>query len=139
MTVITKDITLQTEGNCDITDITFSINEEVISSGMSNGTITVFVCGSTAAVTTIEFEPGLIHDLEETWHRLVPQNIPYRHNQAWGDGNGHAHVRAALLGPSLVIPFVSKKLTLGTWQQIVCVDFDNRHRSRKIVLQIMGE
>ncbi len=139
MTIVTKDITLQTEGNCDITDITALIEEEIASSGVSDGTIAIFICGSTAAVTTIEFEPGLIHDLKETWNRLVPQNILYQHDQAWGDGNGHAHVRAALLGPSLVIPFVSRKLTLGTWQQIVCVDFDNRHRSRKIVLQIMGE
>ena len=100
---------------------------------------TLFVAGSTAGVTTIEFESGLLSDFQSMWQRNVPKGIPYDHDRRWGDGNGYAHVRASLLGASLVIPFNDQKLTLGTWQQIVLVDFANRPRSRQIVLQIMGE
>lgn len=138
MTVVTKDIVVETKGNCDIIDITSRVARELEESGASNGTVTLFVTGSTAGVTTIEYEPRLISDFESMWDRLVPQNIPYEHNKTWGDGNGHSHVRASMLGASLAIPFVNRRLTLGTWQQIVLVDFDNRPRSRRVVLQIFG-
>jgi secondary thiamine-phosphate synthase enzyme len=101
--------------------------------------VTVFVAGSTAGVTTIEFESGLLADFKNMWEKMVPRGVPYDHDSRWGDGNGFSHVRASLLGPSLVVPFSERKLTLGTWQQIVFADFDNRPRSRQIVLQIMGE
>jgi len=101
--------------------------------------VTLFVAGSTAGLSTIEFESGLLSDFQDMWQRTVPQDITYRHDQRWGDGNGFSHVRASLLGASLVVPFIGKELTLGTWQQIILVDFDNRPRSRQIVLQIMGE
>jgi secondary thiamine-phosphate synthase enzyme len=139
MTVVTKDITLQSRGNCDIIDITSQVTAAVEKSGINNGTATVFIVGSTAGVTTIEYEPNLLSDFRSMWDRVTPQNIPYEHNKTWGDGNGHSHVRASTLGPSLTIPCVHKRLTLGTWQQIVFVDFDNRPRSRKVVVQILGE
>jgi secondary thiamine-phosphate synthase enzyme len=139
MTVVTKDITLQSRGNCDIIDITSQVIGNVEKSGIGNGTVTLFIVGSTAGVTTIEYEPNLLSDFKDMWDRVMPQNIHYEHNKTWGDGNGHSHVRASTLGASLTIPFVNKKLTLGTWQQIVLVDFDNRPRSRKIVVQILGE
>ncbi len=132
-------IHVQTRGECELVDITHQVEQKVEEAGVSNGTVTLFVAGSTAGVTTIEYERGVVSDLQAMWDRTVPRNIPYLHDAAWGDGNGHAHVRASLLGPSLVVPFVSKRLTLGTWQQIVLVDFDNRARSRDIVVQIMGE
>jgi len=106
---------------------------------VNSGTATVFVNGSTAGVSTIEFESGLLSDFKAMWKRNIPQDIPYDHDRAWGDGNGYSHVRASLLGASLVVPFNDKRLTLGTWQQIVLVDFDNRPRSRQIIVQIMGE
>ncbi len=137
--VITKRISIQTKGYCDLIDITRQVAQEVTDSSISSGTITVFVAGSTAGVTTIEFEPGLMSDFQNIWQRIVPQDIPYRHDLRWGEGNGYSHVRASLLGASLVVPFVNRKLQLGTWQQVVIVDFDNRPRSREIVLQIMGE
>ena len=139
MTVVTKDITFQTRGSCDIIDITSQVAKEVERSGVSNGAVTLFISGSTAGVTTIEYEPRLLGDFKNMWDRVIPQNIPYEHNKTWGDGNGHSHVRASMLGASLTIPFVDKRLTLGTWQQIVFIDFDNRSRSRKMVLQVMGE
>ncbi|MDH5781914.1 MAG: secondary thiamine-phosphate synthase enzyme YjbQ [Dehalococcoidia bacterium] len=139
MTVVTKDITLQTKGNCDILDITSQVARKVEESEVNSGIVTLFISGSTAGITTIEYEPRLLSDFESMWDRVIPQNIPYEHNKTWGDGNGHSHVRASMLGASLTIPFVNKRLTLGTWQQIVLLDFDNRPRSRKMVLQIMGE
>jgi secondary thiamine-phosphate synthase enzyme len=139
MTVITKDITLQSKGNCDIIDITSRVAKNVEESGVNSGIVTLFIVGSTAGITTIEYEPNLLSDFKNMWDRVIPQNIPYEHNKTWGDGNGHSHVRASMLGASLNIPFVDKKLTLGTWQQIVFVDFDNRPRSRKIAIQILGE
>jgi secondary thiamine-phosphate synthase enzyme len=139
MTVVTKDITFQTKGNCDIIDISSQVAKNVEESGIDNGTVTLFISGSTAGVTTIEYEPRLVGDFKNMWDRVIPQNIPYEHNKTWGDGNGHSHVRASMLGASLTIPFVNKRLTLGTWQQVVFVDFDNRPRSRKMVLQVMGE
>jgi secondary thiamine-phosphate synthase enzyme len=137
--VVTKRISLQTRGNCDIIDITPQVEHEVALAKLNSGTVTVFVAGSTAGVTTIEFEPGLLADFKSMWERMVPKNISYEHDGGFGEGNGFSHVRASLLGPSLVVPFSDRKLTLGTWQQIVFVDFDNRPRSRQIVLQIMGE
>jgi len=139
MTVVTKDIAFETKGDCDVIDITFRVARMLEESGVSNGTVTLFVTGSTAGVTTIEYEPRLIGDFQSMWDRLIPQDIPYEHNKTWGDGNGHSHVRASMLGASLAIPFVNRGLTLGTWQQIVFVDFDNRPRLRHVVLQIVGE
>jgi len=137
--VVTKKISLQSKGNCDIIDITPQIEQQLAEVGLNNGTATLFVAGSTAGLTTIEFEPGLIADLQNMWARTVPKDIPYDHDRRWGDGNGYSHIRASLLGASLVVPFSDEKLTLGTWQQIVLVDFDNRPRSRQVVVQIMGE
>lgn len=137
--VITKKIRLTTKGEGDIVDITPQIEQQVAEAGVNSGIVTIFVAGSTAGVTTIEFEPGLISDFQSMWQRVVPQNIPYAHDRRWGDGNGYSHVRASLLGASLVIPFSDKRLTLGTWQQLVLVDFDNRPRSREVIVQIMGE
>ncbi len=137
--VVTKKISLQTKGQCDIIDITHQVEQQVAATNINSGTATLFVTGSTAGVSTIEFEPGLLTDFKNMWERNVPQNIPYEHDRRWGDGNGYSHIRASLLGASLVIPFTDKKLTVGTWQQIVLVDFDNRPRSRQIILQIIGE
>ncbi|MFO7773536.1 MAG: secondary thiamine-phosphate synthase enzyme YjbQ [Dehalococcoidia bacterium] len=139
MTVVTRDITFQSKGNCDIIDITSRVTKNVEESGVDTGIVTLFVVGSTAGITTIEYEPNLVSDFKNMWDRVMPQNIYYEHNRTWGEGNGHSHVRASTLGASLVIPFVNKRLTLGTWQQIVFVDFDNRPRSRKMVIQILGE
>jgi secondary thiamine-phosphate synthase enzyme len=139
MTVLTKDITLQSKGNCDIIDITPQVAKDVEESGVNSGIVTLFIVGSTAGITTIEYEPNLVSDFKNMWDRVIPQNIPYEHNRTWGDGNGHSHVRASTLGASLIIPFVNKRLNLGTWQQIVFVDFDNRPRSRKLTIQILGE
>jgi len=137
--VVTKKIGLQTKGNCDIIDITPEVQEQLAETDIKNGIVTLFVPGSTAGISTIEFESGLLSDFKAMWERNIPRDIPYKHDRAWGDGNGHSHVRASLLGASLTVPFSDKKLALGTWQQIVLVDFDNRPRSRQIVVQIMGE
>jgi secondary thiamine-phosphate synthase enzyme len=137
--VVNKKISLQSKGHGDIIDITPEVQEQLAETDISDGTVTLFVSGSTAGITTIEFESGLLSDFKGMWERNVPTNIPYQHDRAWGEGNGYSHVRASLLGASLVIPFSDKKLALGTWQQIVLVDFDNRPRSRQIVVQIMGE
>jgi secondary thiamine-phosphate synthase enzyme len=137
--VVTKRISLQSKGHCDIIDVTSQVEQQVAGAGINNGTVTLFITGSTAGVSTIEFESGVLSDFQDMWERNVPKNIPYNHDRAWGEGNGYSHVRASLLGASLVIPFNDKKLALGTWQQIVVVDFDNRARSRQIVLQIMGD
>jgi secondary thiamine-phosphate synthase enzyme len=139
MKVITRIINIETRGDCDIIDITPDVAAELEKADIYNGTVTVFITGSTAGVTTIEYEPGLINDLKNAFDRLVPRDINYDHDMRWHDGNGHAHVRASILGASLVIPFNSKKMELGTWQQIIIVDFDNRPRKRSILLQLMGE
>jgi secondary thiamine-phosphate synthase enzyme len=139
MAVVSYDITLQSKGDCDIIDITSQVAGPVAESGIDSGVVTLFVVGSTAGITTIEYEPNLLADFRNMWERIAPRSIAYQHDRAWGDGNGHSHVRASILGPSLVVPFANKRLTLGTWQQIVFVDFDNRPRSRRIVLQILGE
>ncbi len=137
--VVTKEITLNTRGECDIIDITPDIEQEVAKAGMAKGVVTIFVAGSTAGLTTIEFESGVLADLQGMWERIVPKDITYAHDRRWGDGNGYSHVRASLLGASLTVPFSNKRLMVGTWQQIVLVDFDNRPRSRQVILQIMGE
>jgi secondary thiamine-phosphate synthase enzyme len=137
--VMQKTIHIQTKGNCDMVDITSIVAGEISNSQISSGIATLFVSGSTAGITTIEYESGLVHDFETMWDRNVPRNVSYQHDSRWGDGNGFSHVRASLLGPSLVVPFTDKKMTLGTWQQIIVVDFDNRPRSREIVIQLLGD
>ncbi len=137
--IITRRISFRTKGNCDIIDITGDVNGELSGCELTVGTVTIFVAGSTAGLSTIEYETGLVADLQNAWQRLVPTNISYEHDSRWGDGNGFAHVRASLLGPSLVVPIQDKHLLLGTWQQIVLIDFDNRPRSRQVILQFMGE
>ena len=139
MTVVNKTIQLSTKGKCDIINITSDVTNEVSSSGFSNGIVTIFVPGSTAGITTIEYEIGLVADVKAMWERLVPEKMEYKHDRAWGDENGYSHVRASLLGPSLTVPFTKRRMALGTWQQIVLIDFDNRSRSREVVLQIIGE
>jgi secondary thiamine-phosphate synthase enzyme len=120
-------------------DITADIAREISNSTINNGIATIFISGSTAGITTIEYENGLVSDFKQMWDRNIPLNISYEHDRRWGDGNGYSHVRASLQGPSLVVPFANKKMLLGTWQQIVVVDFDNRPRSREIALQLLGE
>ncbi len=137
--VVTETISLQTKGNCDIADITSQVAQKVSDTDINSGTVTLFVNGSTAGLTTIEFESGVLSDFQDMWQRIIPRDMHYEHDRAWGDGNGHSHVRASLLGASLVVPFNNKRLTLGTWQQVILVDFDNRPRSRQIILQIIGE
>ncbi len=137
--VITSKISLETVGNADTHDITEAVARAVAESGLTSGTVTIFCPGSTSGVTTIEYEEGAVADLQQVFDEVVPPSRDYLHNERWGDGNGHSHVRAALLGPSLSVPFVGRRLTLGTWQQIIYVDFDNRPRQREIVVQIIGE
>lgn len=137
--VITKYLSLETEGNTDVIDITVRCEEAVASSGLKEGVLTVFNPGSTGAVTTIEYDPNLIVDLKESLEVLAPSDKTYRHGMTWNDDNGAAHVRASFMGPSLSVPFVKGKLTLGTWQQIVFCDFDTRPRLRTLVLQLAGE
>ena len=137
--VITKNVSLQTKGECDIVDITAPVQQQLSETEMKDGTVTVFITGSTAGVTTIENEPGLVSDFKDMWERVIPKNLEYKHDRARGEGNGYSHVRASLLGASLVVPFNNKKLDLGTWQQLVVVDFDHRPRSRQVLMQIMGE
>jgi secondary thiamine-phosphate synthase enzyme len=137
--VITETISLGTRGRTDIIDITEQVSSKVAGSGISSGIITLFVSGSTAGLTTIEYESGLVSDFKALWDRIAPENLRYEHNERWGDGNGYSHVRASLLGCSLTVPFARKNLLLGTWQQIILVDFDNRARERRIVVQVIGE
>ncbi len=137
--VITNELQLHTEGDCDIIDITSRVGNAVKESGLQSGTVTVFCPGSTGGLSTIEYESGALHDLEQVLDDIAPPDRDYRHHLRWGDDNGHSHVRSAMIGPSLTVPFVSGDLTLGTWQQIVFLDFDTRPRSRRLVLQIMGE
>ncbi len=139
MVVVSKEIHVQTRGECDIVNLTDRVQEAVWSSGLKDGVVTVFVGGSTAAITTIEYEPGLLQDLPAALERVAPKNVEYKHEEMWHDGNGHSHVRASILGPSLVVPFRDGRLCLGTWQQIVLVELDIRARSRNIILQILGE
>ena len=139
MAVITKGIRIRTEGETDLIDITAEVKETVRVSGISSGIVTVFIPGSTAGVTTIEYESGAIRDFREAIDRIAPRDIRYHHDARWGGGNGYSHVRAAIQGASLTVPFSSSELLLGTWQQIIVVDFDNRPRTRDVILQILGE
>jgi secondary thiamine-phosphate synthase enzyme len=139
MPVKTGSISLNTRGNTDIHDITGELARIVLESGLISGTVTVFCPSSTSGLTTIEFEPGAVADLKRMFEELVPSNRDYAHNETWDDGNGHSHMRASLLGPSLTIPFVEKALTLGTWQQVIYADFDIRQRHRELVVQMVGE
>jgi secondary thiamine-phosphate synthase enzyme len=137
--VKTGSIQLSTRGNADVKDITAEIARVVSASELKNGIVTIFCPSATSALTTIEYESGCVSDLRRLFDEIIPQNREYAHNARWHDGNGHSHVRAALLGPSLTIPFVEGSLTLGTWQQVIHVDFDVRSRHRELVLQIIGE
>jgi secondary thiamine-phosphate synthase enzyme len=132
-------ISIDTKGFNDIIDITPSVLSYVEQAGIFSGLVTLFCPGSTGALTTIEYEPGVLRDLQEALGKIAPSDIPYHHDERWGDGNGFSHVRAALMKPSLSIPIVYGRPTLGTWQQIVFIDFDNRARSRNIIVQIIGE
>jgi secondary thiamine-phosphate synthase enzyme len=137
--IFSETISLSTKGFSDIIDITHHVDGVIDRSRIENGLVTVFCSGSTGAVTTIEYESGVLRDLQKAIEKIAPSNIPYEHDKRWGDGNGFSHVRAALMKPSLTIPLIKGKLTLGTWQQIVFVDFDNRRRERNLIVQVMGE
>lgn len=139
MYIRSEEILVKTTGKTDVIDITSNVQKFVIGSGISKGIAVLFVPGSTAALTTIEYESGVINDLKKAIEKMAPQSLYYEHNERWGDGNGYAHVRAALVGPSLHIPIIDDKLSLGTWQQIVLLDFDNRPRQRQVIIQLMGE
>jgi secondary thiamine-phosphate synthase enzyme len=139
MPVKTTSISISTKGNADIQDITDQIADAVSKNGLTAGIATVFCSSSTSALTTIEYESGALSDLRRLFDEIIPADREYAHNERWHDGNGHSHVRAALLGPSLTIPFVDGQLALGTWQQVIYVDFDNRPRQRKLVVQLIGE
>src|SRR3990172_12911918 len=137
--IYSEKVSLNTKGFTDIVDLTPQVMDVLNRSKMKDGLITVFCPGSTGSVTTIEYETGVLKDLQKTIENLVPSNIPYEHDKRWGDGNGFSHVRAALMKPSLTIPVIKRRLTLGTWQQLVFIDFDNRGRDREIIVQVMGE
>jgi secondary thiamine-phosphate synthase enzyme len=139
MVVVTKEIHVASGGENDVVDVTEEVQKAVREAKLGSGVVTVFVPGSTAAVTTMEFEPGLARDFPEMLGRVAPKDRGYEHQKAWNDDNGHSHVKAALVGPSLVVPFVDGDLTLGTWQQVVFIELDIRRRDRRLVLQIMGE
>jgi secondary thiamine-phosphate synthase enzyme len=139
MPVITGSIQLSAGGNADVHDITEQVAGLVAQSSLKDGVVTIFCPSSTGGLTTIEYEPGAVSDLKRLFDEIVPSNREYAHNARWGDGNGHSHVRASLLGPSLTIPFVNGTLTLGTWQQIIYIDFDNKPRHMELVVQIQGE
>ena len=135
----TRQVQFETTGDGHIVDLT-SLMAEALSEGeISSGTITAFVPGSTAGITTIEFEPGLLKDIPQLMEKLVPSDQSYQHDETWNDGNGFSHLRAALIGPDLTVPFNGKKMMLGTWQQVVLLDFDNRSRRRTVIFQITGE
>jgi secondary thiamine-phosphate synthase enzyme len=138
MTVITKSIKIQSKGENDIIDLTDKVSVKIKESQISSGIVTVFVTGSTGALTTIEYEPGLLKDFPDMLSRLAPNKLNYEHEQMWHDGNGRSHVKASLIGPSLTIPFNDENLLLGTWQQVVFIELDTRGRERNIVLQIIG-
>ena len=139
MTVITSSISVKTGGNADIIDITRDVSQVVTESGLSDGIVTIFTPSSTSGITTIEYESGCLQDFKRLFDQLAPLEQHYAHDARWGDGNGHSHLRAALLKASFTVPFVKSELTLGTWQQIIFVDFDNHPRQRHLIAQIMGE
>jgi secondary thiamine-phosphate synthase enzyme len=137
--IITDTVEIQTKGHGDTIDLTSRLAEIVAQSKLKDGIVTVFVTGSTAGITTIEYEPNLVADFNAMFQKLAPEGVPYHHDNTWGDRNGYAHVRASLLGASLVVPFSSGKMVLGEWQQVVLVDFYERPRQRKVTVQVMGE
>ena len=139
ITIHTKKISERTSGFCDIIDITAKVRGEIEQEKIERGLVTLFVSGSTAALTTVEFEPGLVDDLKELVEKLIPSNRRYHHDDRWGDDNGFSHLRASLFGPSLTIPIEHGRPQLGTWQQVVLLDFDNRPRTREILVQLIGE
>ncbi|MFQ5713981.1 MAG: secondary thiamine-phosphate synthase enzyme YjbQ [Candidatus Scalinduaceae bacterium] len=139
MKVITDSVNISTQGNTDIIDVTQRVENLLHKTGLKEGNLSVFVSGSTAGVTSVEYEPGLLKDLPEAFEKFAPTGVTYHHDATWGDGNGFSHVRAALLGSSFMAPFKDGKLLLGTWQQIVVIDFDNRPRNRNVTVQMMGE
>jgi secondary thiamine-phosphate synthase enzyme len=139
MRIINDSLRVESEGNCDMIDITHRLHLLLDKHHLQTGQALVFVPGSTASVTTIEYEPGLVQDFETAMERLAPRSARYAHEETWNDGNGHSHVRASTLGPSLTIPFDEGKFLLGTWQQVVLIDFDNRPRVRNLVIQFLGE
>ena len=137
--IYSETISLKTKGFSDIIDMTRHVVTVIERSGIENGLVTVFCPGSTGAITTIEYESGVIKDLQRAIEKIVPTDIPYEHDKRWGDGNGFSHVRAALMKPGLSIPLVSGRLILGTWQQIIFIDFDNRRRERDVLVHVIGE
>jgi secondary thiamine-phosphate synthase enzyme len=139
MSVVTETIHIESKGETDIIDITQAVEKTVKKSKLQDGVVTVFIPGSTGALTTIEYEPGLLHDLPAALERLAPRGIPYEHEKRWHDGNGHSHVRASIIGPSISVPFVKGNLTLGTWQQLVFVELDTRNRARDLIAQVIGK
>lgn len=139
MAVFSSEISLSSQGRTDIKNITEQVQKAVTSSKIKSGQALVFVVGSTAGVTTIEYEPALEQDMKDLMEKLIPAKVSYNHDKTWGDANGYSHLRSSLIGPSLVVPVAGGQLILGTWQQIVAIDFDNRPRQRKIVLQVSGE
>jgi secondary thiamine-phosphate synthase enzyme len=139
MKIVSEHISVSTKGDPDLIDITQRIGSILKGSGLKNGSITVFVTGSTAAITTFEYEPGMVKDVRGLFERLAPRGARYAHDATWGDANGFSHLRASLQGPSLVIPFENGKMALGTWQQVVLAEFDNRPRDRRISVQLIGE
>ena len=139
MEIETLSFNINTRGNTDIIDITDKVQSQINSAGFTEGNVLVFVGGSTAGITTIEYEPGLLKDYPDFFEKIVPSGISYQHDHMWHDGNGHSHIRAALQGASFTVPFANHRLLLGTWQQIILVDFDNRSRNRKVIVQITGK
>lgn len=139
MKVISDSIGFSTRGFDDMKDLTHSVTKKLTESGLKDGMVNLFVPGSTGGLTTIEYESGLVEDFSELMEKIIPSNVTYHHDAKWGDGNGFSHVRASLVGPSLTVPFSDSRLKLGTWQQIVFIDFDNRSRSRTVLLQFIGK
>jgi len=137
--VKTERIKLETKGRDHVINITGEVEQAVSASKIKDGIVTVFVYGSTASVSTVEYEPGLIKDIKRIDEKLIPSDVTYAHDETWGDANGYAHLRATIIGPSITVPIEKGSMTLGTWQQIIVIDHDNRPRSREIIVQVMGE
>lgn len=139
MSVYNEKVKFKTKGNLDVFDITNMVDRKIQDCKITSGAVNIFVPGATGALTTMEYEPGLVEDLKNFFMKLIPEDAEYNHNLAHSDANGHSHIRASLLGPSLVVPFINKKLQLGIWQQIIFIDFDNRPRDREIIVQMIGD
>ncbi|MBD3169080.1 MAG: YjbQ family protein [candidate division Zixibacteria bacterium] len=139
MKLITERVRVSAESHCGIVDITGDVASVLSETGLTDGNVLIFVKGSTGGVTTVEYEPGLLKDLPEFFEKIIPSDVSYQHDKTWGDGNGFSHLRASLLGPSINVPFENGKLLLGTWQQIIIINFDNKSRTREIILQFMGD